>query len=718
MNPIYKFELSKDGVNFHRVYPVYKDDLNLDYSLQQNEEFYRAKLSGKLTFQSVDYTFINTAAFDTQFDLHLYISYNAGQTWTLYWTGRFWKTDCDIDEDDRTIVVQPEAYDEYNDVLAGMEKEYNLIELAPEINHILIDKRPMIQIYLPGDSVIGCFLSGMYWEQDCEAVSDEESLKNDYYFALTASKRAVVITNANIENANGVYSANVPEDITYEYEYTFQNRHGYKFKYEIGSREGHTFFNFQVRDNENNLLWNTDYNSISPTGTGTFTLQPYAGTPAIGEITAVIEDRHIYARYICDVNSVGEQNTYPIPYDDMVADHRNYKRVVGWSFPDSILLYGGFSATPTKYGLYQPGKYYIAPPPNPYAPNEYFPVARSLWTEISVWFTFPMIDPVVEAQARKEYTLKDAYPLSSAISVLLSQIAPGITHEATTEYSQFLYGTNPISGTNYRLFLTQKSNILAGQYDQPAQKAPVTLKQITDMLRDCFRCYWFIEDGKFKIEHIQYFRKGGTYSGNPVVGIDLTQQQVVRNGKKWAFATSKYSFDKPNMPERYQFGWMDDVTQPFEGNPIEVISKYVKAGNIEEINISNFTSDVDYMLLNPGSCSEDGFALLAPVLTNGTYKLPYVDFGNRLLQNGFLAFDYLQQYYMYDLPAKHISIGGTQLTAYGISKLKNQTIKFPVYTEPVMTKLIQTNLGNGTIQKISINLSSRNANATLKYDTE
>jgi len=38
--------------------------------------------------------------------------------------------------------------------------------------------------------------------------------------------------------------------------------------------------------------------------------------------------------------------------------------------------------------------------------------------------------------------------------------------------------------------------------------------------------------------------------------------------------------------------------------------------------------------------------------------------------------------------------------------------------DPDMVKLIKTQLGNGTIQKISINLSSRNAKATLKYDTE
>ena len=58
------------------------------------------------------------------------------------------------------------------------------------------------------------------------------------------------------------------------------------------------------------------------------------------------------------------------------------------------------------------------------------------------------------------------------------------------------------------------------------------------------------------------------------------------------------------------------------------------------------------------------------------------------------------------------------MRAYGIKKLKTQTIRFPVLTDPDLTELVKTNLGNGTIEKLSINLSSRSAKATLKYDTE
>ena len=105
-----------------------------------------------------------------------------------------------------------------------------------------------------------------------------------------------------------------------------------------------------------------------------------------------------------------------------------------------------------------------------------------------------------------------------------------------------------------------------------------------------------------------------------------------------------------------------------------------------------------------------------------TYKLPYVNFNfngaDHILQNAWVSFMFLQRYYMSDMPAWNVEINGVRQVVQGIKKLKTQTIKFPVLMEPDMFNLIKTGLGNGTIQKMSINLSSRNANTTLKYDTE
>lgn len=834
MNPIYKFQLSA-GTDVRQAYPVYKDDLTIDYELEQGEEFYRGKLSGKLTFQKDDYDFIRSKSFDTQFSVDISISYNNGQTWTAYWSGRFWKTDCEFNEDDQTVVVTPNVNDRYNAVLAGMDKEYNLIDLAPVIESVKLDKRPMIQIYVPGQTVIGCFLSGMWWEQECNAVDSENDLLETYHFSENKRMRVLDVTQTGTPVLPSVVMG-TPDGVSY-YDIT---KSGYRFRVYLDNTTdpNNPFYIWEiVRVRDSARMWSFQQTGNFPAMPYNVTLSPNENAGATGIVNLYIRDIAVFARYVTDVESVSGVSAYPIPADDIVENNRNYHYVVGYYFPNTIWFSDYLTATPTKWGIYQPGLYYDPGIPSTVGAGEAFPIARAAWGRISLWFMFFSSDVAIESNVaieskwRKEFVLKDAYPIWSVISVLLDKIAPEISHEGTTTFSRFLYGTNPLTDIDQYLFITPKSNVIASGYDQPARKAPITLRQITNMLRDCFRCYWFIDaQNRFRIEHIWYFMRGGTYSGTPVVGMDLTRQIVTRNGKPWSFARNQYEFDKPQMPSRYQFGWMDDVTELFEGFPIDVISNYVDLGNIEQINISQFTSDVDYILLNPGEISKDGFVLLAATTNNvvnestlnftagaehsssngrvllnvksgdvfslkienltgelvqnpsviiyakygegsqsvyfwmgtiplntyvdfvangdmtsvGLYftpeniissgtarlsakfvdgvKLPYYNFAinytDHYLQNAWLSFMYLQFYYMYDMPTYDVEINGEQQRVRGIKKLKRQTLKFPVLTEPDMFNLIKTGLGNGVIEKLSVNLSSRNANATLKYDTE
>ena len=841
MNPIYKFELTA-GTTTQRAFPIYKDDLAKDFEKESGQEFFRAKLSGKLTFQSDDYTFIVSQAFDTQFILEIFISYNAGQSWTSYWRGTFWKTDCEFDNDAKTVVVQPTVWDQYNDVLAGMDKEYNLIELAPEIVPVKADKRPMIQVYVPGQTVIGCFLSGMWWEQECESVleTDTITIDNVQYNALEYKYHFALNKIFTMADVSGTMTPQLPSLFGKSFLWNERFTLGtfgttdfvgtdYTLRYYFQGGAGGATQRWQIlRNSDSVVLWQKEWSGGTIPDTSlpqTVELTPVSGTGATGNVTLYVHDIPVYSRFVLDTEELNELATSEIPNDDIVENNRNYTRVIGYLFPDTIYFSTRLSPYPNEWGLYQPGEYYY--PPYLYWEPELFPVARNAWTRVSVWFTFSAFDWIVEESGRQPFTIRHAYPLASVISVLLAKIAPGITHEATTDYSQFLYGTNLI-GITQTLLITPKSNLVTAGYDQPAQKAPITLKNVTDMLRDCFRCYWFIdEQNRFRVEHIQYFRNGGSYPGSPVVGIDLTTQKVPRNGKEWAFASNQYKFEKPEMAARYQFGWMDDVTQLFEGFPIDIISKYVNPDNIEQIDVSRFTSDIDYILLNPGEISKDGFVLLStektnevlqsaptPTITlpgtynfqlnkelvnggditmrlnvtqrdsecfcfirfmkNGTvqkeqgfnfgsvgerqftftnvpadcdtlriiatsggpmklyveslissgeiYVLPYLNFSindnDHYLQNAYVAFHFLQQYYAFDMPAPLYSINGEQMMAQGIKRLKEQTIRFPVLNDPNLVQLVKTNLGNGTIEKLSVNLSSRNANATLKYDTE
>lgn len=734
MTPKYRFflKIGEDGTR-QPVCPNYKDDLTLDYELETNQRFYRAKLSGKINFVRADYDIINNAPFDSEFFLYIVKNDDWGQTYKQYYKAKFMKTDCTFNDDDKLVTVQPETIDQYNDVLAGLEKEYNLIELAPQIEFLTIRKRPLIQIYSPGDSIVSCFLGGTNWEQDANATTDQKALIETYHFALCNILKEIYITPNNGSPAiiSGLYTGRMvtgssvdtfqgklyPELNVNYYIYIAQKRVG-------GLPIGAVAVEIR-KQSDDTAMFRYTKTSTSPFDTLEFDLTAVEGSGAKGKMHASMKSYNIYARYLLDVEKIDNLNTYPLPSEDIVDNNRNYRRVIGYAI-DVAFISNNFSDTPTEWGLADNGKYF-APPYSIYG-QTFYPIARSTWRYASLWFGFYLMDWILEENARKAYTLRDAFTLSSCINVLLKEFAPGITHEATPEYSQFLYNTNnPISGQSFKLLISQKSNIINGEYKTPAQKAPITLQQIMTMLRDIYKCYWYIEDGKFKIEQVSWFRNGGSYGYNPIIDYDLTQLENVRNGKKITFATSEYSFDKVEMPERYQFEWMDDVTTPFEGLPIEITSKYVTAGKIEEINISNFTSDIDLMLLNPGAISSDGFALFAAVTPSGggQLELPFtkqtVNGVEYFLQNGYLAFINIQPtYWVYDMPARNFKINNSPDYAMGgLERKKKQTLNFPAgTTDPNPMQLVKTYIGNGQVDKLSVNLCSRNIKATLKYDTE
>lgn len=826
-----------------QCFPQYKDDLALDYELETNQRFYRPKLSGKISFVRNDYDWIMEQSFETTYRLYIYKTNDLGVTWEYYYRAKFMRTDLTINVDDKLITVQAETDDEYNDVIAGLEKEYNLIELAPEINDLLITKRPLIQVYIPGDSIVSCFLGGSYWEQDANAVSDLNALTHTYYFAEASILQEITVTLTGTPvGAKGLYTGKVVNDGNQKNATLTQMGGSYYIKY-VREPYGNAYLHsYSLYNSAGTRLFGASGVSSEEYLT-TQTLINSEGGGSTGTAKLDIFTTRVYMRYLLDVDTILGVTTYPIPNDDIVDNNRNYHRVIGYAF-DIAYMSTMFSDTPTQWGRTNDGKYFL--PPYSIYGSKFYPIARSRWINVSIWFSFSDMDDLFEKQGRKRYKLKDAFPLSSCIKVILKKFS-GITHEATAEYSQFLYGSyRPIGADKTTLMITQKSNILVGSYQQPAQKAPVTLQQITNMLRDCYRCFWYIENGKFKIEQIVWFKNGGSYGSSPVVNYDLTTLTNTRNNKAWGFNTSEYSFDKVNMAERFQFKWMDDVTTAFEGLPIEIKSKYVTPGKIENINIGNFTSDIDMMLLNPGSMSSDGFALFGGVLRdlwpvfadtsgniydrgngiinadgtisydpngfgkgwiyvrfnvlpqtryilkkydgtqiNGVYwqfytstlgslyrstnttgnifttptnceilgisvriatdanptslpvisyndistleeqtlSLPFttqsVDGVNYYLQNGYLAFTYLQpNYWVYDLPAWKAVINNAEANVFGIERNKKQTFNFPSgNNDPNPMQLIKTFLGLGQVDKLSVNLCSRSVKATLKYNT-
>lgn len=714
-----------------QVYPLWKDDMSINYSHDDDEKYMRGSLSSELIFAMKDYDYIS----NTSIEQPLFINIEFAKKGDTLFVGKFSKTDCTFDADNRIVKVQPDVYDGYNEILAGIEKEYDVVKEAVEQKSITLHKRALIQVYIRGESIINGYIGGSSWEQDCTEVDSSVDLQTKYYFSLANMLVRIELTARQTENypypdAPGVYCGNLvltetpgEDGSTYRvmrgrlekadatslyYISMFQemneNEPTGKFMVQLVKKSDNTV-EFDYTDVDGGIIDEKDFIMINSDNNWT--------------INANLISKGIYARYLCDVDNVGTLNTYDIPSDDMVSNSFNYRKVLPYSI-DCTAISSRTSTNPTRWGVYQNTLYYL--PPYNILGDIYVPLSQSIWSDVSYWFRYNELDWNLDDKAEKDYTLQQAYTIGGVIKMLLKKIAPEIDFEETSEYSQFLYGNvNP--KLPVRLFITPKSNITAGEYSDPAQKGPISLQTILDMLKILFKCYWAIDGNKLIIEHVSYFNNGGQYNIAKGVGVDLTELTNIRNGKKWDFCKNSWSYNKSEMPKQYKFSWMDDVTDAFAGETIDIMSNYVDESKTEEISISNFTSDIDYMMFAPDSFSSDGFALIGAVDDGSGYSISINNITmngiSYRLQNGYLSLAYIiPTFWIYDMPAKKLLINNEKINAVSIKKNKQQTVNIPNAMGVDLNSLVKTGIGNGAIDEFSLNLCSKMAKVTLLYDTE
>lgn len=705
------------------VNPHYKE-LNKKYSKENGQEFFRISLDGKINLFGQDYEQVSNSNLEDQF-IFVIEKYNrASAKWLEYYKGEFSKTDCKFDHAKKKCELKTSPIDDYSEVMNKYENTYDLIKLAPEITKINMHKRSLMQVYVLGANSISNFFGGTYWEDDVnEAIDSAEDLINKYYFAYIKAGNEFYVRNAGLSEVNGVYAG------TNGY---WSNWNGYTCYLDI--TEANPNYIYIKRNRDNAILYKSEktWTALDPNNV-------YIGREGIVMVNVnnsadkfTIESPfvyHIYRRLLCDIDTIedseGIKTLYDLPSDDFATNNRNFKKCIGYK---GGVFYCTSRAVdePTRYGVNDYGQYFT----NQFIPFSWYrplPISRNSWANASLWFAYEDITyELNEQKFRKPYTLKDSWSIAAVIKALLKQIDPTLKHEATAEYSRFLYDeSTPFGFARFYVYLTQKTNILKGDYDQPAQKAEISLEELTKMLRDCFRCYWYIEDGKFKIEHILFFMNGGAYTTSANTQLDFTKLTDQFNKKLSSYFQSEIEYDKTDLAQRYEFNWMDDATELFGGVTLDVKSNYVQKDKVEEINASQFSADVDYMLFNPSAFSNDGFALLCPIKNGGTYELPIIsvdlideneDQYAAIVQNWYASWIYLTtRFYMHDMPASSVRSNVVGDLYAAVKKCMKQTIEFPIEEDLDEVQLIKTDLGDGKIDEFSVNIETRQAKVKLTY---
>ena len=767
--PKYKFYIINEshGSTRHEINPHYKE-LNKKYAKESGQEFFRITLDGKITLFGDDYELINNASIE---DNLLFVIDKLNRTtnnWLEYYRGEFNKTDCKLDYERKSCELKTSPLDQYTQVMNKYDNTYDLIKLAPAISKIDLHKRALMQVYVRGANSISNFLGGTYWEDDVNEVIDSHNdLISKYYFSYVKAGNEFYISDAGISDVNGVYAGTNGN---------WQKWHGYSAQlvktvsvgdrlpatrptvyaiYNTDSRLAATnasqggggtyaenLYKLQIiRTSDSTILYESEWTFYTSTE-DIYADNMYIGRDGIKMINKSNSSDaftltgvfvyHIYQRILCDVDTIedseGIKETYDIPIDDFVLDNRNYKKCIGLKGGGLFFCTSRTSTEPTKYGMNDYGEYFtnnfISPTTGV---GRSLPINRSFWANASLWYVYDYWYEYFEEGLRKQYTLKDSYSVGSVIKALLKQIDPSLTHEETAEYSRFLYDSSvPISMARFYPHITPKTNILKGDYDQAAQKADITFEELMNMLRDCFRCYWYIEDGKFKVEHISFFMNGGSYSAQTNYQLDFTKLKDQFNKRLSAYFQSSLEFDKSDLNARYEFNWMDSVTDLMGNVTLDIPANYVQKDKTEEINASKFTSDIDLMLLDPSSFSEDGFALLCPVKNAYALQLPIIsvklqdenkDIYDASVQNWYASWNYLINFYLYDLPA-YTGTSNTLGLLYSsdIKKSMKHAIEFHAEEDLNELQLIKTSIGNGKIESVSVNLDTRLAKVNLMYE--
>ena len=724
--PTYRFSLEVDGV-FRDAYPVYDDGLEKVTAKASGEEYYRTTLNGNLSFVRDDYDYIEALSIEKQINFTMEKKDSAG-AWQSYFSGYFTKADCTFEEDecgDGICTVQVTPRDFYDAILGGMDKEFDLIALEPPTTPVTIKRQPIIQVYLYGAQYINNYLNGVWWEQEVTTpITSESDLENTYFFANTGRRVFIPGVGDGLDaDVAGEYVEVTPGTLVYD-----RTDDEYRLQYKTSSPALVEI----VRKSTGAQMYVGNSGDVMFAGApgGGFSQNAFS-TGAV--LTSVVDSNSkvqiigtsIFLRVLTNQVAIGATPTEDIPANDIVPANENYTKVLGVD-AGTFYLTDNNNTTGSRWGrfdtnaLHFGGNYFEKPT----GATKPYPVSSSDWLYCSYWFEFDSTLNDIQETAADTITIRNAYKLSDAIDAVLGELNPAVSHGESSTYSDFLYGaSNAIRGALRYPIITPKSNVILGDYDKPAQKAPVKLADLLQMLWAVWRCKWHIDaSGNFIVEHISYYDNGGTYSGTSV-GSDLTTLIDPQTGKNWEHGANRWEYDVESMPERLEPGWMDDTSEAFDGYPIDIRSIYVQAGNIEQQKVSRFTADVDFILSQGADISKDGFVLMDAILDKGIYQLPFVDLTSPAgdaykVQNGYLAFIYLHpNYHRYGLPASLIRLNEADTTALSITRRKIQDIQYPLIsiTDPI--QLVATGLGTGKVLEVSENVAGEFVTVKIAHDT-
>lgn len=722
--------------------------LSLKKSKAENEAYYRTSMSGDIKFHGPSFEKISQMPINQKGMFLVCDSENQ-----IAYYQEYTKLDFEIDYYKKIAKFKLNIKDEYSDLLSKFDKTFNITKLGARTIYTSIPQYPFIQAYVKGNGVISNYVGGESFDTDIlgDAVDSFQSLLEKYMFDYVQSMQSIEL----ISNSGSIYGGTYV-GVNGEY----YNAKGCKMK--ITGTQASSFGNTiniyspngdmyamiiglsiyepsDFSDVDYTTMWQhypqCKYVAQDISGFSIFSYDPTPGH----NIGPIIEDLrigyhhvdHVFMRLLANTSVIilpdnSSQQMYRITEDDFAYQGRNYNFACKYSAP--IYSSAASSKEPTEYGMMTNGLYYTD---SDFA-DKVFPLCKDLWGLSSYWYKYSDWTLDLLTKSHNSNVIKDAYELCSVIQQLLNKMDIPLSHD--TNDSKFLYGqTDVITGTKKwcNICITPITNVLSSDHDVSAQKGDISLEMIFKMLSSAFNCYYYIEDGHLKIEHELYFLQNQSYSEFSLDSqLDLTKKEDRFNSQTYSYDQQEITFEsslvKKDIVLSYAHSGLklySSITQTAKDAP------YTESEASNNKSINDFVADMQNMMVQPNSYSQDIFALLLPD-AQGTsiYPNQYVpkivtvcDSNNKPYK--IVAVNYYAS--LYNIIKYHQTSLSSLINSndFGIeipiipqlAKIMKHTVRLPEGLKIKLNKGITTFIGVGEIYEISIDIDTCIADVTLRY---
>lgn len=733
MKKQYKYLLRIDDGAPVEVFPLWSNGQAISTDKENEQVFHRKKLSGPFKLCRKDFDLVNDASFGSKFTLEIFSKERQDTIFISELITDFYKTDIgNINQRDKILDIVPPTRDKYKKLLDGLDREFDLIELAPPIYEFEYAQEPIIQVIEASEQVLTNVFLGISFEQELitTPLGGGDLVLNYAFGFMGVFCEVVGETDSITPDVTGSYVDETGSVIT-DPTLGFRSKGAgdYRIKYK----------NF------------ADVNSpfqIIDVATGIPLYETEAGSKVLSEYTFVslttgdkckAYAKSLYGRYITNQTTVNGSPTVPIPDPDIIEPPAGYEYAIGFGravtigtwgtgWENTVLSIGETQADPTQWGrlsdsaFANPGEYFTKP--TGIGLGSIQPLAPTRWVQPSFWFQFDTFTTDLVEEGRATQT-GNCYKFAEVAELVLQQVDPDITHQEDAAYSDFLYGSsNSIRGTQRIPIILPKALIIVGENSEPARRAIIKPSDIINLL-EFWNAGWHIDDFyRFRIEHQEYYHRGHSY-GADIISIDLTQFEEPHTGKPWEFRQEDFSYDKTAIPAQIRTAWQDEASLPFDGLEIEITNDYASQETIKDITLGRWYSDLNFMLIASGRVSADGFFFAEVDDIGGTLTVPFAtlnlgNLGQYILQNGYASWIYAQeQYHRYVAPGSQLEVNLAATTALSVKRTRTQVpVTIPAFSITAPEQLVTTSLGNGQVRQVVDQRNESGARVTIEHSID